>query len=88
MAKEPSRKLFAGVGLAALRQGAKELGTMMKPLPDSISVDEPGGPFSPTQGEIAADNQQGTIWGRVQDNRERGVSAQAPEVDAPALDRE
>jgi hypothetical protein len=88
MATEPTRKLFAGVGLAALRQGAKEIGTALKPLPDSISVDEPGGPFSPTQGEIAADNRGGTIWGRVQDNRERSLTSPDKEAPEPTLDRD
>lgn len=68
---EEPRKLFAGAGMAALRQGAKELATALKPLPDSISIDEPGGPLHPTQGEIADVNRNGSLWGRVQQGRER-----------------
>ena len=38
---------------AAWRQGIKELGVALKAFPDSISIDEPGTMYSPTQGEIA-----------------------------------
>jgi hypothetical protein len=68
---DPLRKLFAGAGMAALRQGFKEAGTALKAFPDSISVDEPGTVASPTQGEIAEQNRGGTIWGRVQTAQER-----------------
>jgi hypothetical protein len=40
---------------AAGRQGAMELGVALKAFPDSISADEPGTLWNPTQGEIAAD---------------------------------
>jgi hypothetical protein len=65
------RKLFAGAGLAALRQGGKEIGTALKAFPDSISVDEPGGVLSPTQGEVAEQNRTGSVWGRVQQAQEK-----------------
>ena len=65
------RKLGAGALSAALRQGGKEIATALKPLPDSISIDEPGSILSPTQGEIAEANRSGSIWDRVQEGRER-----------------
>ena len=40
---------------AFARQGADELATALKAFPESISVDEPGTIWNPTQGEIAAD---------------------------------
>lgn len=88
MASEPSRKLFAGAGLAALRQGAKELATATKAFPDSISVDEPGGPFSPTQGEIASDNKSGSIFDRLAEHRETTPASPSPGLAEPSLDRE
>lgn len=46
--------------LAAMgRQGIDELGTALKAFPDSISVDEPGTLWNPTQGEIASDRADG-----------------------------
>lgn len=69
------RKLFAGAGMAALRQGGKEFGTALKAFPDSISIEEPGGVLSPTQGEVAEQNRAGSIWGRVQEARERAETA-------------
>ena len=85
---EPNRKLFAGAGLAALRQGAKEIGTALKAFPDSISVDEPGTALNPTQGEIAETNRNGTVWGRVQEARDRADAAQTKEPPGPSLDRD
>jgi hypothetical protein len=38
------------------RQGLDELGTALKPFPESIQVDESGSLWNPTQGEIAADS--------------------------------
>ena len=76
---DPPRKLFAGAGLAALRQGGKELGTALKAFPESISVDEPGTVLSPTQGEIAEVNRGGNVWGRVNEARDRAaVETKAP----------
>jgi len=81
MADEAPRKLFAGAGMAALRQGGKELGAALKAFPDSISIEEPGGVLSPTQGEIAQQNRSGSIWERVQDGRDRAAaSKQPPEI--------
>jgi hypothetical protein len=40
---------------AFARQGADELAVALKAFPESISVDEPGTLWNPTQGEIAAD---------------------------------
>ena len=74
-ADDPPRKLFAGAGMAALRQGGKEIGAALKPFPDSISVDEPGGVLSPTQGEVAEQNRKGSVWGRVQQARDRAETA-------------
>jgi hypothetical protein len=37
------------------RQGLDELGTALKPFPESIQVDESGTLWNPTQGEIARD---------------------------------
>ncbi|MGL6075473.1 MAG: hypothetical protein ACRC8S_15060 [Fimbriiglobus sp.] len=88
MATEPSRKLFAGAGLAALRQGAKELATATKAFPDSISVEEPGGPFTPTQGEIAAENRKGSIFDRIAEHRETTPASPSPGVAEPSLDRD
>ena len=88
MAKgEPTRKLGAGAGLAFLRQGAKEVGAALKAFPDSISVDEPGGMLSPTQGEIAERNRSGSVWGRVQEGRGRAEAADK-EPAPPGPDRE
>jgi hypothetical protein len=39
------------------RQGADEMGIALKAFPDSISIDEPGTLWNPTQGEIAADRE-------------------------------
>src|SRR4051812_4661999 len=44
-----------GTLAAAGRQGASELAVALKAFPESISVEEPGTVFNPTQGEIAAD---------------------------------
>lgn len=44
---------------AAGRQGLGELGQALKAFPDSIQVQEPGTIFNPTQGEIAADREDG-----------------------------
>jgi hypothetical protein len=65
------RKIGAGALQAAGRQGVKELGEALKAFPDSISVSEPGGIFSPTQGEIAEVNREGVLWGRLQEARSR-----------------
>ena len=86
--EEPPRKLFAGVGLAALRQGGKEIGMALKAFPDSISIDEPGTVFSPTQGEIAEANRTGSIWGRVHEARDRAEMSKAKEAPEKSLDRE
>ena len=86
--EEPARKLFAGAGLAALRQGGKELGTALKAFPDSISVDEPGTVLTPTQGEIADANRSGSIWGRVQEGRERAETAVTKEAPAKEIERD
>lgn len=76
------RKLGAGVMPAALRQGAKELATALKPFPESISVDEPGQMFTPTQGEIAEANRSGSLMGRVQEARDRATQTkETPEKD-------
>lgn len=85
---EPNRKLFAGAGLAALRQGGKELGTALKAFPDSISIDEPGTALNPTQGEIAETNRTGSIWGRVKEARDRAEGAKAKDAPEKSLDRE
>ena len=85
---EPNRKLFAGAGLAALRQGGKELGTALKAFPDSISIDEPGTILSPTQGEIAELNRNGSVWGRVQEALDRAELAKGKETPEKSLDRE
>ena len=79
------RKIGAGAGLAALRQGAKELGAALKAFPDSIAIDEPGTVFTPTQGEIAEANRGGSIYGRVAEAQERAARAEEP---AKGLDRE
>ncbi len=85
---EAPRKLFAGAGMAALRQGGKEIGTMLKAFPDSISIDEPGTVFSPTQGEIAEANRGGSVWGRVQDAQERAEAAKGKETPEKTPERE
>ena len=72
------RKIGAGALSAAMRQGGKELGTALKAFPDSISVDEPGTVLTPTQGEIAEANRSGSLWGRMQDARERAEAAREP----------
>ena len=79
------RKLGAGALQAALRQGAKEIGTALKPLPDSIAVEEPGTILSPTQGEIAEAN-RGSIWGRVRECQERAAATRDEPAKGP--DRE
>jgi hypothetical protein len=87
MANEPApRKIGAGALAAAMRQGGKEIGTALKAFPDSISVDEPGTALSPTQGEIAEANRSGSLWGRVQDARERAEATKEPPE--KGLDRE
>lgn len=68
----------AGAGMAALRQGAKELGAALKAFPESISVDEPGTAFNPTQGEIAESNRSGALWGRVQEGLDRAAAEKEP----------
>jgi hypothetical protein len=80
------RKIGAGSGLAALRQGAKELGSALKAFPESISADEPGSLWSPTQGEIAEANRSGSVWGRVQEAYERADAAK--ELPDKGLDRD
>jgi hypothetical protein len=40
------------------RQGLDELGTALKPFPESIQVDESGTLWNPTQGEIARDSRE------------------------------
>ncbi len=72
------RKLGSGVLQAALRQGGKEIGTALKAFPDSISVDEAGTIFNPTQGEIAEANRGGSIWGRVREATDRAARAEEP----------
>lgn len=44
-----------GTLAAAGRQGADELGMVLRAFPESVHVDEPGTILNPTQGEIAAD---------------------------------
>ncbi|QJW98440.1 hypothetical protein [Frigoriglobus tundricola] len=84
--EEPARKIGAGAGMAALRQGGKELGAALKAFPESISIDEPGTALNPTQGEIAESNRSGSIWGPVQEGRDRAAGGkEAPEK---GLDRE
>jgi len=83
----PARKIGAGALSAAVRQGAGEIGTALKAFPDSIQVDEPGAIFSPTQGEIAEANRGGTIWGRVNEGRER-AEARHKEPPQKSMDRE
>lgn len=85
MAEE--RKLGAGVLEAALRQGAKEIGTTLGRMsPDSITIDEPGAMFSPTQGEIAEANRDGVLGSRLRDAQDRAEVAQStPEK---GMDRE
>jgi hypothetical protein len=80
------RKIGAGAGLAALRQGGKEIGAALKAFPDSIVIDEPGTILHPTQGEIAEANRSGSIWGRVKEGRERAAAAK--ELPDKGLDRE
>ena len=80
------RKFGAGAGAAALRQGVKELGAALKAFPDSISVEETGGAFSPTQGEIAESNRGGTVLGRVRDGQERAAAGR-PDPDK-GIDRD
>jgi hypothetical protein len=75
---ESKRKIGAGAGMAALRQGGKELGAALKAFPESISVDEPGTILHPTQGEIAEANRGGSIWDRVREGRDRGEEAKPP----------
>jgi hypothetical protein len=72
------RKIAAEAGIAALRQGAKEIGSALKAFPESISVDEPGTMLHPTQGEIAEANRGGSVWGRVQEGRERAEATKEP----------
>ncbi len=86
--EEPARKLFAGAGLAALRQGGKELGTALKAFPDSISIDEPGTLLTPTQGEIADMNRSGSIWGRVREGQERAEAAETKGAPAKEIERD
>jgi hypothetical protein len=76
---DEKRKIGAGALTAALRQGGKELGTALKPFPESIAVDEPGTILHPTQGEIAEANRGGSIWDRVREGRDRGEEAKPPE---------
>ena len=85
---ETPRKLFAGAGMAALRAGGKELGTALKAFPDSISIDEPGSVFSPTQGEIAESNRGGSVWGRVQAAQERAEAGNGKEAIEKTPERE
>ncbi len=75
------RKIGAGAMQAALRQGAKEIGTALKAFPDSIAVDEPGTIFQPTQGEIAEANRGRSIADRVQDATDRAARAEEPTKD-------
>ncbi len=81
-----TRKLGAGAAMAALRQGAKEVGTALKPFPDSIAIEEPGTILSPTQGEIAEANRGGSVWGRVREGQERAAATR--DEPAKGLDRE
>ena len=74
--------------MAFVRQGAKEVGAMLKAFPDTISVDEPWTVFSPTQGEIAEANRGGTVWGRVQEARERSEAAKGKETPEKTPGRE
>jgi hypothetical protein len=81
-----ANKIGAGALQAAWRQGIKETATALKPFPESISVDEPGTMYTPTQGEIAEQNRGGSLYGRLQEGRERA----AMQSEAPTLtpDRE
>jgi hypothetical protein len=76
---EAKRKIGAGALAAALRQGGKELGTALKPFPESIAVDEPGTILHPTQGEIAESNRSGSLWSRVREGQERAEQTKEPE---------
>lgn len=79
------RKIGAGVGQAAFRQGISEIGQGLKAFPDALQVTEPGQMFSPTQGEIAEANRSGSLPSRIQEGLERAASKLAPEK---GLDRE
>ena len=52
-----------GTLAAAGRQGIDELGAALKAFPDAIQAQETGTIWNPTQGEIAADRQQGRHTG-------------------------
>ena len=79
------RKIGAGVGQAAFRQGISEIGQALKAFPDALQVTEPGQLFSPTQGEIAEANRSGSLQSRIQEALERTADKSAPEK---GLDRE
>lgn len=70
------RPIGTGAGLAAIRQGFKELATATKSFPDAIAVDEPGTMFSPTQGEIAEANRGSSLADRIQEGRDRAADRQ------------
>ena len=77
-----NRKIGEGAGMAFARQGIRELAEATKAFPTSISVDQPGGMYNPTQGEIAEENRNGSIFGRVQEGRDRAAARKAePEKD-------
>ena len=80
-----SRKLGAGVGMAALRQGASEIGLAIKAFPDAIQASEPGQMFSPTQGEIAEANREGSLNDRIREGIERTAGKESPDK---GMDRE
>jgi len=46
-----------GTVAAFMRQGTDEVAVALKAFPESISVEEPGAVWNPTQGEIAADRE-------------------------------
>lgn len=79
------RKIGAGVGQAAFRQGISELGQALKAFPDALQVTEPGQMFSPTQGEIAEANRSSSLQSRLQEGMERAESQPEP---VKGLDRE
>jgi hypothetical protein len=81
LSDESSRKIGAGVGPAAFRQGVSELGQALKAFPDAIQVSEPGQMWSPTQGEIAEANRAGSLESRLQQGLERAEHPPEPNKD-------
>jgi hypothetical protein len=78
-------KIGAGVLSAAVRQGADEIGVMLKAFPDSIQVSEPGTMWSPLPSEIAEANRGEPLETRLAKLMERTAEKQEP---AKGRDRE